>query len=231
MSNLGDSNTPLEGESFGLPSGWSITENADGEVVIEDSGANVVLRRDETAGEWVTDSIDASSINTEQATIGNIDQLVEIETVTWDRDPSETNTVDLSGYSKPIVLEFDCGLIDASGIQIQFDGQTGSDYEHRLIGSSISEDASRSNIQLVERTAASNVGFVGEFVVRSISDPAGADGIGIFGQGAVESGLSDTSILRDGSLDASSDLSQLTLINDRDGDGIGGTTVVKGVPV
>ena len=56
----------IEGESFGLPSGWALTENAAGEVVIEDSGANVVFRRDETAGEWVTDSIDADSVETEK---------------------------------------------------------------------------------------------------------------------------------------------------------------------
>ena len=66
MANLGSDDTPIVGESFGLPSGWSITENGDGEVVIEDSGANVVFRRDETAGEWVTDSIDAESVSTEQ---------------------------------------------------------------------------------------------------------------------------------------------------------------------
>ena len=69
MSNLGDSNTPIEGESFGLPSGWAIVENGDGEVVIEDSGGNVVFRRDETAGEWVTDSIDAESVSVGSGTI------------------------------------------------------------------------------------------------------------------------------------------------------------------
>ena len=63
MANLGSDDTPIVGESFGLPSGWSLTENADGEVVIEDSGGNVVFRRDETAGEWVTDSIDAESVD------------------------------------------------------------------------------------------------------------------------------------------------------------------------
>ena len=67
MSNLGDSNTPVEGESFGLPSGWALVENADGEVVIEDSGGNVVFRRDETAGKWVTDSIDAESVDMDNA--------------------------------------------------------------------------------------------------------------------------------------------------------------------
>jgi len=61
MSNLGDSNTPISGELFGLPSGWNLTENNDGEAVFEDTQGNVVLRRDATNNRWVTDEIDASS--------------------------------------------------------------------------------------------------------------------------------------------------------------------------
>ena len=73
MANLGSDDTPIAGESFGLPSGWSITENAAGEVVIQDSGANVVFRRDETAGEWVTDSIDAESVSVEETKTDSLD--------------------------------------------------------------------------------------------------------------------------------------------------------------
>ena len=62
MANLGSIDTPIAGESFGLPSGWALVENGDGEIVIEDSGRNVVFRRDETAGKWITDSIDAESV-------------------------------------------------------------------------------------------------------------------------------------------------------------------------
>jgi len=61
MSNLGDSNTPISGELFDLPSGWTLTENNDGEAVFEDTQGNVVLRRDATNNKWVTDEIDASS--------------------------------------------------------------------------------------------------------------------------------------------------------------------------
>ena len=91
MANLGSDDTPIVGESFGLPSGWSITENADGEVVIEDSGANVVLRRDETAGEWVTDSIDAESVSTENLDTGRTWQEVR-ESRSF--DTVETNDTD-----------------------------------------------------------------------------------------------------------------------------------------
>ena len=72
MANLGSDDTPIAGESFGLPSGWAIVENADGEIVIEDSGENVVFRRDETAGEWVTDSIDAESVDVEELNLETI---------------------------------------------------------------------------------------------------------------------------------------------------------------
>ena len=80
MANLGSDDTPIAGESFGLPSGWSLTENAAGEVVIEDSGSNVVFRRDETAGEWVTDSIDAQSATVEEATIDGLAPARAIDT-------------------------------------------------------------------------------------------------------------------------------------------------------
>lgn len=57
MANLGSSNTPISGESFDLPSGWSFEENVDGEVIIIDSGGTTIGRRDETNGKWVFDSI------------------------------------------------------------------------------------------------------------------------------------------------------------------------------
>jgi hypothetical protein len=67
MANLGSSNTPISGESFDLPSGWSFEENVDGEVIITDSGGTTIGRRDETNGEWVFDSIvsDTLEANTE----------------------------------------------------------------------------------------------------------------------------------------------------------------------
>lgn len=55
----------VNGDAFGLPSGWTLTENNDGEAVFEDSGGNVVLRRDATNGEWVTDTVNANSISTD----------------------------------------------------------------------------------------------------------------------------------------------------------------------
>lgn len=83
MAKLGSDNTPISGELFGLPSGWTLTENADGEAVFEDSGGNVVLRRDATNGEWVTDSINAGS-----ADLGSIE--ADSGTITTDAtDPDD----------------------------------------------------------------------------------------------------------------------------------------------
>jgi hypothetical protein len=62
MANLGSNTTPISGESFDLPSGWSIKENASGEVIIQDTGGTVIARRDETNSEWVFDSFVADAI-------------------------------------------------------------------------------------------------------------------------------------------------------------------------
>ena len=72
MPNLGSSDTPVEGESFGLPAGAELTEDANGNLAIADSSGSIVLVRDETAGQWDLNNnsltginaIDASSINT-----------------------------------------------------------------------------------------------------------------------------------------------------------------------
>ena len=112
MSNLGDSNTPVEGESFGLPSGWAIVENADGEIVIEDSGGNAVFRRDETAGEWVTDSIDAESVSVGSATVAN--------PPAEDTDVARKQEVDEAGVSDDAVRQ--ASAVHSDGLFPQFLG-------------------------------------------------------------------------------------------------------------
>jgi len=67
MANLGSNNTPISGESFDLPSGWSFEENADGEVVITDSGGATIGRRDETNSGWVFDSIVSDNVEAAQS--------------------------------------------------------------------------------------------------------------------------------------------------------------------
>ena len=144
MANLGSDDTPIAGESFGLPSGWSITENAAGEVVIEDSGGNVVFRRDETAGEWVTDSIGADSIDAEDLVSNEKTELTHddigglpgevLQLITFDSDEIQrkdesgvfvgTTTVTADNTATPITRDHRTGArIHIFGINTTDDGQ------------------------------------------------------------------------------------------------------------
>ena len=53
MANLGSDNTPIEGESFGLPSGYSFDEEG-GDLVIRDTDGTVAMRRAD--GTWELES-------------------------------------------------------------------------------------------------------------------------------------------------------------------------------
>ena len=74
MANLGDNNTPVEGESFGLPSGFSIDENS-GNLAIRDTNGNVVAEWDETNAQWDfanntlnnVGALNSDSVSTEEA--------------------------------------------------------------------------------------------------------------------------------------------------------------------
>ena len=93
MANLGDNNTPVEGESFGLPSGYSFDEE-NGDLVIRDTDGTVAMRRADGAA-WQLEgsdisgvgAFDSESVNTEVFGIGS--KTVE-----------ETTTVSLSDVSE-----------------------------------------------------------------------------------------------------------------------------------
>jgi len=103
MANLGSDNTPVSGELFGLPSGWTLTENNDGEAVFEDSGGNVVLRRDATDGEWVTDTVNADSIDVDS--LNNADTSAAAENEVLRKGPSGTDLF-FSGIDAGVDYQF-----------------------------------------------------------------------------------------------------------------------------
>ena len=79
MANLGDNNTPVEGESFGLPSGFSIDEDS-GNLAIRDTNGNVVAKWDEGNTQWDfanntlnnVDALNSNSVNTDSAAINDV---------------------------------------------------------------------------------------------------------------------------------------------------------------
>ena len=138
MANLGDNNTPVEGESFGLPSGFSIDEDS-GNLAIRDTNGNVVAKWDETNAQWDfanntlnnVDALDSNSVNTEeQSTTGGlpdqvIDSSVLVEDKTPQSDSSEAITISWTGLdpSKTYLLDVAMqGRGDDTDIQLFFNG-------------------------------------------------------------------------------------------------------------
>ena len=89
MANLGDNNTPVEGESFGLPSGYAVDEE-NGDLVIRDTDGTVAMRRaDGTAWQLEGSDIsgvgafDSESVNTERVDINDYPILKSKDGYKW----------------------------------------------------------------------------------------------------------------------------------------------------
>lgn len=87
MAELGSEDTQVEGQSFGLPSGFSWGEDA-GDLVAFDSNGNVALRYDESAGtngEWAVEELSVEiSFHLPEATEG--DEAPSNRTIAIDPD-------------------------------------------------------------------------------------------------------------------------------------------------
>ena len=86
MPNLGSSDTPVEGQSFGLPAGAELGED-NGELVIKDSSGTIILRRNETASEWQFEGTDLTGINSIDASSATLDDQTINQSLT---DPNGT---------------------------------------------------------------------------------------------------------------------------------------------
>jgi len=110
MPNLGSSDTPVEGQSFGLPAGAELGED-NGELVIKDSSGTIILRRNETASEWQFEGTDLSGINaidvgSASVGSGSIDDTEQLAS-------SITNPV---GFNQHVVFD---GLIEPTTLSAQ----------------------------------------------------------------------------------------------------------------
>ena len=116
MANLGDNNTPVEGESFGLPSGYSFDEE-NGDLVIRDTDGTVAMRRADGAA-WQLEgsdisavgAFDSESVNTEQASIENGPVLRSSNGWDWgfdgaDSDSRLDNAISAASSGDTIYLE------------------------------------------------------------------------------------------------------------------------------
>ena len=80
MANLGSDNTPIEGESFGLPSGYAVDEE-NGDLVIRDTDGTVAMRRADGAA-WQLEgsdisgvgAFDSESVNTDKQSFAGISE-------------------------------------------------------------------------------------------------------------------------------------------------------------
>jgi len=157
MPNLGSSDTPIEGQSFGLPAGAGLGED-NGELVIKDSSGTIILRRNETASEWQfegTDLSDINAIDASSATLGSVnteDANIKTTDVIIDSLASESAVTTAGNWVSP---DWDTAkrdnLSEINGNQFtpQEDGVYYMYAETRTAGNANDKDRIRSRLQNV----------------------------------------------------------------------------------
>jgi len=109
MANLGSNDTPVNGESFNLPAGASIDED-NGDFVIKNSNGTIVLRHDETSGEWQFESNDLTGVGDVDASSATLDDATVANSPTNSTDvvrKSETDAIDNQLADKVEQTDFD----------------------------------------------------------------------------------------------------------------------------
>jgi len=135
MPNLGSSDTPVEGQSFGLPAGAELGED-NGDVVIKDSSGTIILRRNETASEWQFEETSLSGINSIDASSATFDALEAENADTRNgysivTDSRSLNTVYTNSTNSDLDVEVSVqATSDATFEQFQFD--VDGSYIHRI---------------------------------------------------------------------------------------------------
>ena len=122
MANLGSENTPIEGESFGLPSGFSIDEE-NGDLVIRDTDGTVAMRRAD--GTWELES-DLALNENDISGVGAFDsESVEAEVVKSDSVRRNERSFSFSSEVAEIPLP-DVDHVVIQIYQLQSSGNTNS---------------------------------------------------------------------------------------------------------
>ena len=162
MANLGSDNTPVEGESFGLPSGYSFDEEG-GDLVIRDTDGTVAMRRaDGTA--WQLEGSDISGVGAFDSELVDTEQLQNAEFASpdgktisqaisdageggyvivregsYDEEPALLDGVTVEGWGDVVItqaVEFDDETISYTFHSITWDGSD-SDRMVRSFGSDV----------------------------------------------------------------------------------------------
>ena len=146
MANLGDNNTPVEGESFGLPSGYAVDEE-NGDLVIRDTDGTVAMRRAD-GGAWQLEgsdisgvgAFDSESVNTDSLDVGGSPSNRHWELIREEvGDGSIDFTVDVTADRDVIQYIHVVSLFSQEDdviLHLQGDGNDGTDYDYTTVDES-----------------------------------------------------------------------------------------------
>ena len=173
MANLGSDNTPVEGESFGLPSGYSFDEE-NGDLVIRDTDGTVAMRRAD--GTWELESelalnendisgvgaFDSESVSTEAASVAQSGTVISSNSTQSDVPSGTFAEIEFDTVEED---NLDAADLANNRITIQEDG----DYLLHVFAEWEEDDAWTTGDE-AGFTLAINGGFVGRALYKKVGD-------------------------------------------------------------